>query len=121
MFANRCNCKCTGKDRIDEQIGLGLVGVVKGPDRIVTDPDDATVYLEMYYKHGEWALREGYSSLIEEAMEDLERKMGEDAWNELSPEQQMDAALEQSEEDVREQRGWGVVTTIAGTIYATLQ
>jgi hypothetical protein len=47
--------------------------------------------------------------------------MGEDEWNELSSEEQMDAALEQSEEDVREQRGWGVVITIAGTIYATLE
>jgi hypothetical protein len=93
---------------------------VKGPDCILTDLDNPTVYLEMYYKHGEWALREGYSSLIEEAMEDLERKMGEDAWNELSPEEQMDTALEQSEENVREHRGWGVVTTISGTIYATL-
>jgi hypothetical protein len=93
---------------------------VKGPDRILRNPDDPTVYLEMYYKHGEWALREGYSSIIEEAMEGLEREMGEDAWNEISSKEQMDAALEQSEEDVREQRGWGVVTTIAGTIYAML-
>jgi hypothetical protein len=92
---------------------------VKGPDRILTNPDDPTVYLEMYYKHGEWALREGYSSLIEEAMEGLEREMGEDTWNELSLKEQMDAALEQSE-DVQEQRGWGVVTTIPGTIYAML-
>lgn len=121
MFANRCNCECTGEDRIDRQIGQGLVGVVKGPDRILTDLDDPTVYLEMYYKHGEWALREGYSSHVEETMEDLERKMGEGAWNKLSPEEQMDAALEQSKEDVREQRGWGVVTTIPGTIYATLR
>jgi hypothetical protein len=92
---------------------------VKGPDRILMD--DPTVYLEMYYKHGEWSLKEGYSNLIEEAMDKLEREMGEDEWNELSSEEQMDAALEQSEEDVREQRGWGVVTTIAGTIYATLE
>ncbi|KIM81445.1 hypothetical protein PILCRDRAFT_8798 [Piloderma croceum F 1598] len=103
-----------GKDHIDRQIGQGLVGVMKGPDRILSDLDDPTVYLEMYYKHGEWALREGYSSFIKEAMEDLERKMGEDAWNELSREEQMDAVLEQSEEDVQEQRGWGVVTTISG-------
>jgi len=75
MLANRYNFKRTGKDHIDKQIGLGLVGVVKGP--IVSDRSGwPTVYLEMYYKHSEWALREGYSSLIEEAMEDLERKWG---------------------------------------------
>jgi len=78
------------------------------------------VYLEVYYKHGKWALRQGYSNLIDDAMEDLETKMGVDKWDELSPEEQMDAALEQSEEDVREHRGWGVVTTIPGTIFAIL-
>jgi len=93
---------------------------VKGPDCILTDLDEPTVYLEMYYKHGEWELNQGYSSYIDEAMDTLEREMGEDKWNELSAKEQMDAALEQSEEDVREQRGWGVVTTIPGTIYATL-
>ena len=120
MLTNRCNCGCTGKDHIDEQIGQGLIGVMKGPDWILMDLDNPTVYLKMYCKHGEWALMEGYLSLIEEAMEDLERKMGEDAWNELSPEEQMDAALEQSKEDVWEHCGWGVVTTISGTIYAML-
>jgi hypothetical protein len=82
--------------------------------------DEPTVYLEVYYNHGEWALREGYSHLIEESMEDLAWKMGADEWNELSAEEQMDAALEQNEEDVREQNGWGVVARIAGTIYAML-
>jgi hypothetical protein len=64
------------------------------------DLDKPTVYLEVYYKHGEWALREGYSHLIEEAMEDLAWKMGADEWNELSAKEQMSAALEQNEEDV---------------------
>ncbi|KIM81443.1 hypothetical protein PILCRDRAFT_8795, partial [Piloderma croceum F 1598] len=72
-----------GKERIDKQIGHGLVGVVKGPDHSLMDLDEPTVYLEMYYKHGEWALREGYSNLIEKAMDELEREMGEDEWNEL--------------------------------------
>jgi hypothetical protein len=111
---------CTGKESIDEQIDHGLVGVVKGPDRDLVDLDEPTVYLEVYYKHGEWALREGYSHLIEEAMEDLARKMGAEEWNKLSAEEQMSAALEQNEEDVREQNGWGVVARIAGTIYARL-
>lgn len=93
---------------------------MKGPDRILMDLDEPTVYLEVYYKQGEWALREGYSHLIEEAMEDLAWKMDADEWNELSAEEQMDFALEQNEEDVREQNGWGVVARIAGTIYAML-
>jgi hypothetical protein len=117
-FVNKYDSECTGKERIDKQIGHGLVGVVKGPNH---DLDGPTVYLEMYYKHGEWSLKEGYSNLIDNAMDKLEREMGEDEWNELSEDEQMDAALEQSEEDVLEQRGWGVVTTIAGTIYATLE
>jgi hypothetical protein len=79
------------------------------------------VYLEVYYKHGEWALKDGYSELIDDAMEKVERKMGEDEWNDLSPEEQMEAALEQSEDDVEKQRGWGVVADIPGTIYATLE
>jgi hypothetical protein len=94
---------------------------VKGPNILVEDLRGPTVYLEMYYKHGEWALREGHSNLIDDVMEDLEREMGEDEWDELSPEEQMEAALEQSEDNVREQRGWGVVRTIPGTIFATLQ
>jgi hypothetical protein len=83
--------------------------------------DVPMVYLEMYYKHGEWELQEGYSSLIDEAMTDVEREMGEDEWDSLSPREQMAAALEQSENDVLEQRGWGVVAAIPGIIYAMLE
>jgi hypothetical protein len=79
------------------------------------------VFLEMYYKNGEWALREGHSDLIDEVMEDLKREMGEDKWDELSDGHQMDIALEQSEENVKNQCGWGVVTTITGTIFSTLK
>jgi hypothetical protein len=74
----------------------------------------------MYYKHGEWALKEGYSSLLDNAMEYLERQWGEEEWNELSEEEQMEAALERSEDDVDKQRGWGVVETFPGSIYAIL-
>ena len=107
-----------GKDRIDKQIGSGLVGIIKGPRFDHTD--GPTVYLEMYYKRGEWKLTEGYSTLLDDAMEYLEREMGEEEWNELDEDEQMEVALEQSSEDVDRQRGWGVVETFPGEIYATL-
>jgi len=66
------------KNAIDKQRGYGLrLASWKGPIvswRIWTKP---TVYLEMYYKHGEWELNQGYSSYIDEAMDTLEREMGE--------------------------------------------
>lgn len=103
------------------QRGTGLVGIVKGPDLpFVTDLDEPTVYLELYYKGGEWKLRDGRSVYMEEAMDDLESKMGSDKWNKLCKAVQIEVALEQSKEDVREQRGWGVVELILGTIYAKL-
>jgi hypothetical protein len=76
------------------------------------------VYLEMYYKHGEWQLEQGYSSLLDDAMEDAEREMGSDEWDELDEDEQMEAALERSGQDVAEQKGWGVVETFPGRIYA---
>ena len=82
---------------------------MKGPDLLVTNLDEPTVYLKLYYTSGKWALREGCSAYIEDAMENLERKMGSDKWNELSPEDQIEAALEQSKEDV-------LVTMILGTV-----
>jgi hypothetical protein len=77
-----------------------------------------TVYLEMYYKHGEWQLKEGYSSLLDDAMERVERDMGPDDWDELDEDEKMEAALERSSQDVEDQRGWGVVETFPGRIYA---
>jgi len=107
-----------GKERIDKQIGHGLVGIIKGPR--FNHTDSPTVYLEMYYKHGEWELKEGYSTLLDDTMDYLERQMGEDEWNELDEDKQMEAALERSSDDVDQQRGWGVVETFPGRIYAVL-
>ena len=107
-----------GEERIEKQRGHGLVGIIKGPR--FDHEDVPTVYLEMYYKHGEWELKEGYSRLLEDAMDYLERKWGEDEWNELSEDEQEEAALERSKEDVDNQRGWGVVETFPGKIYAML-
>ena len=106
-----------GKERIDKQIGHGLVGIIKGP-RFGNAADGPTVYLEMYYKHGEWGLKEGYSAHLEDAMLYLEKQMGDDEWNELDEDEQMDAALKRSSDDVDQQRGWGVVETFPGRIYA---
>lgn len=75
------------------------------------------MYLEVYYKHGEWNLNEGHSSFLDDAMERLESEMGEE-WDELDEDDKMEAALELSSQDVDEQRGWGVVETFPGRIYA---
>jgi len=72
----------------------------------------------MYYKHGEWELREGHSFLLDDAMERVEREMDEEEWDELDEDEQMEAALERSSQDVDEQQGWGVVETFPGRIYA---
>ena len=108
-----------GLERIEDQIGHGLVGIIKGPR--FEQKGTSTVYLEMYYKHGEWQLKEGYSSLLDDAMERVEREMGSDEWYALDQDEQMEAALEQSSQDVEDQRGWGVLETFPGRIYATAE
>ena len=65
----------------------------------------------MYYKHGEWDLKEGYSSYLDDAMERLQSEMGEKEWDELDEDEKMEAALEVSSEDVE---------TFPGKIYAML-
>ena len=105
-----------GLERIEDQIGHGLVGIIKGPR--FEQKGTSTVYLEMYYKHGEWQLKEGYSSLLDDAMERVERDMGSDEWDELDEDEKMEAALERSSQDVKDQEGWGVVETFPGRIYA---
>ena len=72
----------------------------------------------MYYKHGQWQLKQGYSSLLDDAMERVEREMGSDEWYALDQDEQMEAALEQSSQYVEDQEGWGVVETFPGRIYA---
>jgi len=94
------------------------VGVVKGPNRPTRSLDEPAVYLEVYYKYGEWDLREGTSEYIDQAMGRLEQKMGEEEWNALSAEVQKEAAIKLSILDVENQRGWGVVKEIAGTLVA---
>ena len=92
-----------GLERIEDQIGHGLVGIIKGPR--FEQKGTSTVYLEMYYKHGEWQLKEGYSSLLDDAMERVERDMGSDEWDELDEDEKMEAALERSSQDVEDQEG----------------
>jgi len=123
------------EELVDRLLEIGMhmvyfwpcIGGAAGRGRNVTDmwsridkQVGPTVYLEMYYKHGEWALKEGYSTLLDDAMEYLERQMGEEEWNELDQDEQMEAALERSSDNVDEQRGWGVVETFPGRIFAIL-
>ncbi len=109
-----------GSERIRDQVGQGLVAVVKGPR---SDSEcDTCVYLEMYYKHGEWNVSQGWSQYIDEALEELEREMEKDGslkeWEDMSEEDQEDLALERSREKVDNQRGWGAVLMIPGEIVA---
>ena len=97
-------------------MGHGLVGVIKGPR--VEQTGDSMVYLEMYYKHGEWDLKQDFSTLLDDAMERVERDMGSEEWDALDEDEQTEAALERSSQDVDEQRGWGVVESFAGEVYA---
>ena len=96
-------CGGVGLERIEDQIGFGLVGIIKGPR--FEQKGTSTVYLEMYYKHGQWQLKQGYSSLLDDAMERVEREMGSDEWYALDQDEQMEAALEQSSQDAEDQRG----------------
>jgi len=109
-----------GTERIDNQVGYGLVAVVKGP-RHMTE-SSSCVYLEMYYKHGEWSVAQGRSSYIDEALEELEREMEKDGnldeWEEMSEEDQEELALERSQENVDNQRGWGAVLMVPGRLVA---
>jgi hypothetical protein len=72
----------------------------------------------MYYKRGEWALSQNGSTYIDDGMIELERELGEEEWNDLSPEEQKDEAMRWSKRNIEDQQGWGVVTEIAGTIVA---
>jgi len=105
-----------GIERIQDQIGHGLVGIIKGPR--FQKARSRTVFLEMYYKYGEWELKEGHSSLLDDAKRRIEREMGEDEWDELDEDEKMEAALKLSGQDVADQEGWGVVKTFPGRIYA---
>ena len=91
---------------------------MKGPDRSVCSINEPTVYLEMYYKRGEWALSQNGSTYIDDAMIEVKRELGEEEWNDLSPEEQKDEAMRWSKRNIENQQGWGVVTEIAGTIVA---
>lgn len=110
----------TGSERIHNQVGYGLVAVVKGPRFSVQS--DSCVYLEVYYKHGEWNVTQGWSRYIDEALDELEHEMEKDGrleeWNDMSEEDQEDLALERCQENVNNQRGWGAVLMVPGSLVA---
>lgn len=109
-----------GSERIENQVGQGLVAVVKGP-RSGTK-SNSCVYLEIYYKHGEWSVSQGWSRYIDEALDELEREMEKDGmlqeWEDMSAEDQEDLALERCQENVSNQRGWGAVLMVPGSLVA---
>lgn len=108
-----------GTERIDNQVGQGLVAVVEGPR---SGESNTCVYLEMYYKHGEWNVSEGWSQYIDEALDQLEREMEKDGmledWQDMSEEDQEDLALKRCQENVDNQRGWGAVLMVPGRLVA---
>lgn len=108
-----------GSEQIRDQRGHGLVAVVKGP-RFETE-SNSCVYLEVYYKHGEWSVSEGWSTYIDEALVELERKMNKDEWENMSEEDREDLALEKCQKDVKDQRGWGAVLKVPGRLVAQAQ
>ncbi|KAF9035089.1 hypothetical protein BDZ89DRAFT_1062347 [Hymenopellis radicata] len=90
-----------------QEIRPGLVGIIENdPNREEQDK----VYLEMYYKHGEWSLAEGSSQFLDEIMGEMDEEDYEDE------EQMEEEALEQSQARIRNQRGWGVQDWWYGTI-----
>ncbi len=109
-----------GSERIQNQVGHGLVAVVKGP-RFRTE-SDSCVYLEVYYKHGEWNVSQGWSTYIDKALDQLEHQMEKDGmlqeWEDMSEEDQEDLALERCQENVDNQRGWGAVLMVPGSLVA---
>ena len=109
-----------GCEQIDEQRGSGLVAVVKGPQ--IETQSGPCVYLEVYYKQGEWNVSQGRSAYINDAMDQLEREMEKDGmlqdWEDMSEEDQEDLALERSQANVDEQRGWGAVLRVPGVLVA---
>jgi hypothetical protein len=109
-----------GSERIQNQVGHGLVAVVKGPR--FDSESDSSVYLEVYYKYGEWNVSEGWSRYIDEALVELEHEMEKDGmlheWENMSEEDQEDLALERCRENVNNQRGWGAVLMVPGSLVA---
>jgi len=109
-----------GSERIQNQVGHGLVAVVQGPRS--RTKSGRCVYLEVYYKHGEWNVRQRGSRYIDEALDELEREMEKDGmleeWEDMSEEDQQDLALQKCQENVDNQRGWGTVLMVPGRLVA---
>lgn len=104
--------------RIENEVGYGLVAVVAGPTYGSQVDSGEYVYLEQYYKHGEWAISTYGSDYLDQAMQEKMQELGEKEWNQLSDDEKMDAALERSEADVSDQRGWGVTQAVPGILVA---
>jgi hypothetical protein len=96
------------------------VAVVKGPrNEIQRGP---CVYLEVYYKHGEWSVSRGMSKYIRDGMDELEGEMEKDGmleeWEDMSQQEKEDLALKRCQDNVDEQQGWGAVLRVPGILVA---
>ena len=96
------------------------MAVVKGPqDQTHFGP---CVYLEVYYKHGEWSVTQGTSRYIKEAMNELEDEMEKDGmleeWDKMSQQKVEHLALERCQQNVDDQKGWGAVMRVPGILVA---
>ncbi|KAL8278863.1 hypothetical protein RQP46_008734 [Phenoliferia psychrophenolica] len=105
-----------GRTLRDNQAGSGLVAIIEGSREACFDSQH-TVYLEMYYKHGEYSLSEGYNDCLETALKALQAEWQEkDEWEEWDEEDKWELAMAQSKQDVAEQKGWGVVRAWEGRL-----
>jgi hypothetical protein len=93
---------------------MGLVAVVKGPS--IDTGSGPSVFLEMYYKYGEWDVSTWGSEYFDDAMDEIEQEMGEEEWEDMSELHKEDMALERCQENVNNQQGWGAVLKIPGRL-----
>lgn len=99
------------------EVGPGLVAIIKGKGREACYDDANIVYLELYNERGEWNLSSGWS-----------RKLGvqhcapdgwhEAEWEDLDEEDQWEMLMRISRDSIRERGQWGVAVAFQGRVYA---
>lgn len=100
---------------MSKNYGPGLVAIIEGSGRDADFGDEDIVYLELYYKHGEWAVSSGYSELLSRVEETL---ADDDEFDLLEECDQWDQLICLSKKQLDDREGQGVAATFQGTIYA---
>ena len=77
------------------------------------------MYLGMYYKYGEYEISENFSGHLQEAMREAEQEVDEEEWDAMDEEEQWDAAMARSIQNVKRKEGWGVVDAWEGELVAS--